>query len=482
MALNSFLFICLFPLLCAVYYGLPARWGNARNLFLLLVSYLIYMNWKPVFALVLLGITVLTFLLAPLLEAREGGDPAAGAGGERRRRRIFVVGGLLSLLPLLCFKYYNFLNDSLFALLHAAGLRWELPGLNWAIPVGISFYSFQAYAYLADVFHGRVKAERNPVVYGLFLSFFPQTMCGPISRAGELLPQLRARHAFSAENLSAGVKIWLWGVFLKAVVADRTGMYVDMLFANYEYQGGALCLAGCFLYSVQIYADFAGYSLMAVGVARALGFGLVNNFCRPYFAQGITDFWRRWHISLSRWLRDYVYIPLGGSRCAEGRTYFNILLTFLVSGLWHGASWTFVAWGAIHGLVQVGEKKWKLIRRECGRGRQAVQVLLTFAVVNLAWVFFRMPTFGDAFRFLERIFRWAAGASNLYPEKSSLVFMAAGIGLMLLKDVRDEFFPGRVPLLFHPRRSVRWAGCLFLLFTVLLIGVLDAGQFIYASF
>ncbi len=335
---------------------------------------------------------------------------------------------------------------------------------------------------MADVYHGKVRAERSPLVYALFLSFFPQTVCGPISRAADLMPQFREPHPFSSGLWTKGVKIWLWGVFLKTVVADRTGMYVDLLFANYEYQSGFLCLAATVLYAVQIYADFAGYSLMAVGVAQALGFRLINNFQRPYFAQGVTGFWRRWHISLSRWLRDYVYIPLGGSRCSEGRTYLNILCTFLVSGLWHGANWTFVVWGLLHGFFQVVEKKFKLVRKEAGVFRQGCCVVCTFVAVTFAWVFFRLPTLGDASSFLGRIFRLERGVANLYPEKSNLVFMVVGIGLMLFKDVRDEYFPGRLPILSNRRCAVRWAACLALLFCVLLIGVLDAGQFIYASF
>lgn len=338
MALNSFPFICLFPLICAVYFLLPQR---GKNLFLLIASYLFYLNWNPGASLVLAGLTAVSYFLARYWDTRHSSATAQGKG----RKWLFPAGGILVLLPLLLCKYYNFCTENIQTLLEWAGLRFEIPGLSWIIPIGISFYTFQAYAYLADVYHGKVRAERNPVVFALFLSFFPQTMCGPISRAADLLPQFHEPHRFDAAMCTAGAKIWLWGAFLKTVVADRTGNYVDTVYNNYEHLSGAICLLSSLLYSIQIYADFAGYSLMAVGIARCLGFRLVYNFRRPYFASGITDFWRRWHISLSTWLRDYVYIPLGGSRCSQLRTYGNILLTFFVSGLWHGASWSFILWG-----------------------------------------------------------------------------------------------------------------------------------------
>ena len=244
----------------------------------------------------------------------------------------FLLGGgkavaVIVLLPLLLFKYYNFINDSIFSLLSLVHLRFRLPGLNWAIPVGISFFTFQALGYYLDVYHKRIPAEKSLVDYLLFVSFFPQIASGPISKASELLPQIKALEPFSYAKASRGCRYFLWGLFLKIAVADRAGLYVALVLDHYGSFSGLNCLLAAFMYSIQIYADFAGYSFMAIGVAKLLGFDLINNFNHPYFSMSVTDFWRRWHISLSRWLKDYVYIPLGGNRCSKIRNYLNIMLT-----------------------------------------------------------------------------------------------------------------------------------------------------------
>lgn len=218
----------------------------------------------------------------------------------------------------------------------------NLSGLNWAIPIGISFFSFQAIGYLVDVYKQRVPMERNFIDYALFVSFFPQIMSGPISRASDLLPQIKNKRTFNEAKAVQGLKWLLWGMFLKTVMADRLGLYVDSVYNNFQYQSGFSCLVASFMYTMQIYGDFAGYSLMAIGVGRLLGFDLVNNFNHPYFATSITEFWKRWHISLTRWLTTYIYIGLGGNRCSKIRQYWNIMITFLVSGVWHGANWTFI--------------------------------------------------------------------------------------------------------------------------------------------
>ena len=238
--------------------------------------------------------------------------------------------------------------------------------MHWAVPIGISFFSFQAYGYLADVYYRRTDCERNLRDYALFISFFPQIASGPISKAKDLLPQIKSLKTFDADKATQGLKLLLWGLFLKVVLADRLGLYVDSIYDNYTYQTGFSLFVASLCYSLQIYGDFAGYSLMAIGVAKVLGFDLINNFNRPYFATSITDFWHRWHISLSIWLRDYVYIPLGGSRCSKLRTYWNIFATFLVSGIWHGANWTFIIWGIIHGVAQIAEKALRLQKYEGG--------------------------------------------------------------------------------------------------------------------
>ena len=255
------------------------------------------MNFKPAFALVLLAVTLITYCGGLFLEFRNDEDSKI-----KRKKSLVWLFALIGVLPLLVFKYYNFLNNSVSEGLAAIGLQFSIQGLNWAVPVGISFFTFQAVGYMLDVYHKRIKAEKNLIDYLLFVSFFPQIASGPISKADELLPQIKKERSFNYNQAVSGLKYLLWGMFLKVVLADRSGIYVDTVFASYEKFSGAGCALASMLYSIQIYADFAGYSLMAVGLAKTLGFDLINNFKRPYFATSVSEFWKRWHISLTRWL------------------------------------------------------------------------------------------------------------------------------------------------------------------------------------
>ncbi len=395
-----------------------------------------------------------------------------------RRKRLIWLFAVVSLLPLLVFKYYNFVNESVWSLLSSLGLRYELHGLNWAIPVGISFFTFQAVGYLFDVYYQRIKAEKSIVDYMLFVCFFPQIFSGPISKANELLPQIKEEHKFNYQQGVQGLKFLLWGMFLKLVLADRLGLYVDKVAANYDMYSGGTCVLSAIFYSLQIYGDFAGYSLMAIGVAKTLGFNLINNFNRPYFSVSITDFWRRWHISLSRWLKDYVYIPLGGSRCSKLRNYWNIFVTFLVSGIWHGANWTFIVWGLIHGFAQIIEKALGWNNNESKGFVKLLRILGTFVLVTVAWIFFRMPTLSDAVLFIKH------GVSDFgSPEVLSITNFAIylmAIALVLFKETREEFFPAKPRFLNN--RYVRWAEYVVVFSLILLCGALDSGSFIYGSF
>lgn len=393
---------------------------------------------------------------------------------------------LLALLPLLVFKYYNFLNNSLTDGLAAIGLQFSLPGLNWAVPVGISFFTFQAVGYMLDVYHGRIRAENSILDYLLFCSFFPQTASGPISKYSELMPQIKSPHHFNSEQCVAGLKVLLWGMFMKVVVADRVGIYVNTIYSDYEMFSGSTCLVASFFYTVQIYADFAGYSLMAVGIGKCLGFDLINNFNRPYFADSITNFWKRWHISLTRWLTTYVYIPLGGSRCSKLRQYWNILATFLVSGLWHGANWTFVVWGTIHGFLQILEKalgldpKGKFAESLWLKRIKPIRIIVTFLLVNLAWIFFRMPTIGAATSVVYKIL--TDMTSPLYFNlETNTIHAVAVVALLFVKELTEELFP-QFSLINHGNIVVRWTTYLLLTISLVFFGVLDSGQFIYVNF
>ncbi len=302
MVFNSFNFIILFPLFFLLYYAIPVRYQKTRNLFLLVVSYLLYLQWKPVYALILIGVTVVTYYSALLITK------------AKYPKRVLTIGVILALFPLAFFKYFNFLSETVSSILAMAGLNFHLAGLNWAVPIGISFFTFQALGYLWDVYYKRAEAEHDFLIYALFVSFFPSILSGPINKASLVIPQLKKlRPCFDYGKAVGGLKMLLWGMFMKVVVADRVALYVDTVLPSYENNTGLSCFVASVLYTIQIYADFAGYSLMAMGVGKELGFELTENFRRPYFAVSITDFWHRWHISLSTWLKDYVYIPMGGS-------------------------------------------------------------------------------------------------------------------------------------------------------------------------
>ena len=477
MTFNTFIFWLIFPCIFAVYWLLQdqvfgGKFCNGgvkpRNLFLILASYLLYANWKPIYTLILLAITLLTYYGARFIEAKE----------ERRKTGIIFTFATMVLIPLLVFKYYNFVNDSVWSLLSSVGLRCELHGLNWAIPVGISFYTFQALGYLFDVYYKKEKAEKSFIDYALFVCFFPQIFSGPISKAGELLPQIKQKRTFNYEQGVQGLKFLLWGMFLKLVLADRLGLYVDKVVGNYMMYDGPTCVLSAVFYSLQIYGDFAGYSLMAVGVAKLMGFNLINNFNRPYFSVSITDFWRRWHISLSRWLKDYVYIPMGGSRCTKLRNYLNIFVTFFVSGIWHGANWTYIVWGIIHGVAQIIEKIFGLNKKESKGIWRFVRIVATFAIVTMAWVFFRMPTLGDAVTYVSHSFSTFGMPEVLSVTNFSIYVMA--IAIVLFKESREEFFPAKFRFLNN--KYVKWTEYVVIFCLILLCGALDSGSFIYGSF
>ena len=470
MIYNSFNFIVLFPLIFLIYYAIPSGFAKIRNFYLLAVSYLLYLQWKPVYALILLFVTVVTYY------------SAIAVIRVKRPKIIVTVSVLLALLPLAFFKYFNFINEYVRGLLATIGLVFQLSGLNWAVPIGISFYTFQALGYLWDVYYRRQNAEHDFLIYALFVSFFPCILSGPINKASLLIPQLKSlRSYFDYSKVVEGLKLLLWGMFMKVVIADRVGVYVDKVLPNYENYTGLSCFLASVLYTIQIYADFAGYSLMAIGVGKTLGFELTENFRRPYFAVSVTDFWRRWHISLSTWLRDYVYIPMGGSRCSKYRNYWNIFVTFLVSGIWHGANWTFIVWGIWHGLFQIIEKMFGQQKCNYGWLGKGIKIIVTFLLVNFAWIIFRMPTLTDAIGVMARIFDTTL-SMTFYYDNRHLPFAFIGIGLLFLKDLRDEWMPNRYPLMYSPYICIRWATYIFLLMMILTTGVLGADQFIYLNF
>ena len=471
MVYNSFLFLICFPLVFLLYYLIPTKYQRGRNIFLLVVSYILYINWRPAYALILLGVTGITFVFA--LQIERNRDHA---------KRLMIIGVLLGLLPLLFYKYFYFINETIWQILSTVGLKYELQGLNWAIPVGISFFTFQAIGYVWDVYYKRISAERDFLTYALFISFFPSILSGPINKASLIIPQLKnLRPYFDYSKAVEGLRMILWGMFMKVVVADRMGLYVDTVLPNYMNYTGITCFAASVFYTFQIYGDFAGYSLMAIGVGKTLGIELTENFRRPYYAVSVTDFWHRWHISLSTWLKDYIYIPMGGSRCSKLRNYWNIFVTFLVSGIWHGANWTFIVWGIWHGLFQIFEKM--LGQQKCNYGwlGKSIKIAVTFLLVNFAWIFFRMPNLVDACGVIGRIFNFSLPMTFYFDSMTTMFFMILGLMTLLLKDVMDEFFPIKMEQL-SKMVVLRWGGYLLILSLILVAGVLGSDQFIYANF
>lgn len=477
MIFNSFQFIWLFPLIFAVYW-ICHRFNRPHFVLskyvLLAISYGVYMQWSVTFGMVLLFVTLVTYAGALLVEHAR----------SRRKSLIYIwVSVLLTLAPLLTFKYFNFVSLSVDALLRWAGLAVSSapPTVSWLVPLGLSFYTFQALGYLWDVYRHKIDAERNPVNYMLFIAFFPQILCGPISKASDLLPQLRRPADFSYSQGVQGLRLILWGIFLKVVVADRLGLYVDTIYMDYARYSGTSAILAAIFYSLQIYGDFAGYSFIAVGVARLLGVNLIINFRRPYFAQSVSDFWKRWNISLTKWLTEYVYIPLGGSRRGKTRTYINIMVTFLVSGIWHGANWTFILWGLIHGGCQVVEKAAGLNRLQSHGFVRLLRTAIVFVIVTLAWVYFRMPTIADASGLI--VHMAALGAP--YVDTTTFGYAATGVAVMLAAELimenRHRLYE-RLSLGGGAVRLVRWSVYLMLLTLTVLTGVLDSGQFIYVMF
>ena len=339
---------------------------------------------------------------------------------DEKKRKLALAGTIFCpTMILLFFKYLDFLWDNLEKVLGYFGIGfWDCPW-NYALPVGISFYTFQVLGYAIDVYRARVEAERNIIRYALFVSFFPQLVAGPIERSENLLRQMRLVEEVSSINwgkIRDGLVYMLYGYFVKMVVADNLAIYVDKVYEQYYFYGSIELIIAAIFFSIQIYCDFSGYSIIAIGAAEIMGFKLMENFHAPYFATSIKDFWRRWHISLSTWLKDYIYIPLGGNRCSKIKHYGNLMLTFLISGLWHGANWTFVLWGGLHGLCQIlgdllGSFKEKIAEfigiNRLERGYQYVEIILTFILTTLMWILFRADSFEMAQQYIYTIFmKW----------------------------------------------------------------------------
>ncbi|WP_281754180.1 MBOAT family O-acyltransferase [Neptunitalea chrysea] len=399
---------------------------------------------------------------------------------EQKKRKLYLVSSVIINFGILfVFKYYNFITESVFNVLDSAGVRVHFPEFKLLLPVGISFYTFQAVGYTIDVYRKELKHETHFGKYALFVSFFPQLVAGPIERATNLLPQFRKEIKFDYRMAIDGTKLIIWGYFMKVVVADRMAVYTDTIYSNIGGHSAITIIVGTIFFAFQIYCDFGGYSSIAIGCAKIMGFDLMTNFKRPYFAQTPVEFWRRWHISLSTWFKDYVYIPLGGNRVSKTRKYYNLFITFLVSGLWHGANWTFVIWGGVNGIYQI---VYSILNIKPSKNVKNVFVYLfnistNFVLICFSWIFFRANSMSDAITAISRTFT-APGKFFMGDEKG-FVFAIIGLVVLLGKDTYDEFL---LEQRLKPKKIAKGAWYLGLVMLILLIGVFDGGQFIYFQF
>lgn len=500
MQFNSLHFMIFFPVVLAVYFIVPKK---LRYIWLLGASYYFYMSWNAEYAILIAFSTVLTFLCGILI------DQFSKNEGEKWKilQKITLFGGIaINLAILFLYKYTGFALDNINAILSAFGI--DAVGENFSIllPVGISFYTFQALGYVIDVYRKDVEAEYNLFRYALFVSFFPQLVAGPIERSGNLMKQLKEVHTiklWNYERIVRGAAVMMWGFFLKVIVADRAAAIANNVFENYYAMGTFELVTGVVFFAIQIYCDFASYSTIAQGAAQIMGFTLMDNFDTPYFALSIKEFWRRWHISLSTWFRDYLYIPLGGNRKGTARKYINTMIVFLVSGLWHGADWTYIVWGGLHGAYQVIGAVTKPVKeklyKKLGFKTQSTsfrlcQMLSTFALTCLAWIFFRADSIGEAFDYIARMVThlnpWAITTGVIYNlglDRQETNILLISVAVLFFVD----YMKRRKNIRFENLTDnqvfwVRGAVIFILLFVVIIFGAygysFDAQEFIYFQF
>jgi D-alanyl-lipoteichoic acid acyltransferase DltB (MBOAT superfamily) len=438
MLFNSFAYALFLPIVYVLYWALQDRPLRAQNALLLAANYVFYGWWDYRFLLLLFANCIVDYLTALWLERETS---------PRGRRFVLLVSLVANLGVLGFFKYYGFFLTSFVDLLQRFGLRPNVHVLRVILPVGVSFYTFQSLSYTIDVYRRRLRPTRDLLAFLTFHSFFPQLVAGPIERAADLLPQVLRRRTFDVEAAKDGVRQMLWGLFKKVVIADRLGAHVDHVFRSYASLGGLDLLAGTFFFAIQIYCDFSGYTDIAIGTARLFGFRLTRNFAYPYFSRNMAEFWHRWHITLSTWFRDYVYIPLGGNRGTKWFAVRNVILTFVISGLWHGANWTFVAWGLLNGLYYApvmlsGEQHRYTEIVAAGRllptVRDALRIAATFALTLLAWVFFRADSLPTALRFLGTAFSRPYAVEPLREYARALVAAAAVMTVEWLQRTRPH--------------------------------------------
>ena len=471
MLFNTLEFLYFLPFVIIFYYLIPSRY---RWVLLLAASYYFYMCWKIEYIVLILTSTLIDYISALQMEKNK----------KKAVKRLFLFFSLITNLGLLfSFKYFNFFSDSINVLFNKINIAYQTPELNVLLPVGISFYTFQTLSYSIDVYMGKQKAERHLGYFALYVSFFPQLVAGPIERFSRLAPQLKARHKFSYKNLKNGLRLILYGLFIKMVIADNISIYVDQIYNNPADYASLDILKGLFFYSFQIYSDFYGYSIIAIGSALIMGIKIMDNFKTPYLAKNIAEFWQRWHISLSTWFRDYLYFSLGGNRVKKYKWIMNILIVFVVSGLWHGANWTFIFWGGLFGIIYLIEnflnKTFKIKENDKKFSLQHILLAMkTFIFVTFIWVFFRSQSIEEAFYIFELIgSNCKGGVKFLTVNNKILIFF----GLFLISDVllyntRFDKWIGNMPVF------PRWSIYFVLIFSIIVFSGVENAPFIYFQF
>ncbi len=474
MLFNTFEFLLFFLAVFLLFFSLPQK---RRWIVLLASSYFFYGYWKPSYLILIASSTISDYFISNAIYKLKN---------QKTKKSLLFLSISLNLSLLFLFKYFDFLADSFNDLSSFVGSDYKLKLLNLVLPVGISFYTFQTMSYTIDVYNGKLKPEKHFGIFSLFVAFFPQLVAGPIERASNLLPQFHKKIELNYDRFTSGAQLILWGLVKKIMIADRVGIVANEIFNSYQDYHGFTLIIGVIFFAFQIYCDFSGYSDIAIGTARVFGYDLIKNFNSPYFSISLTDFWRRWHISLSTWFKDYVYIPLGGNRTIKWKWYFNLWITFLISGFWHGANWTFVLWGAIHGFGLILEnilsfskkKRFILIRK-----------FWIFGVVCLGWIFFRANDIEEAFQYISRIFMF-----NAYSlEQISPYIVPASKNTVFSMDFILSYFVILMLLLVEHHLIIkkRWGFipqgtkiliCSFATTAIFIIGVFEMKEFIYFQF
>jgi alginate O-acetyltransferase complex protein AlgI len=478
MLFNSLQFLVFFPIVVALYYALPHKF---RWSLLLIASCYFYMVFVPVYILILGFTIVIDYFAGILLENSKG-----------HHRKMWLIASIIANTGVLAvFKYYNFLNDNLTLLLKGFTIENPIPYLSILLPIGLSFHTFQAMSYTIEVYRHNQKAERNFGIYALYVMFFPQLVAGPIERPQNMLHQFHRKAELYYSNIADGIKHIVWGLFKKVVIADRISEYVNVVYNNPHDHNGSQMLIATFFFSFQIYCDFSGYSSIAIGTAKILGIDLMQNFNKPYLSLSIREFWQRWHISLSTWFRDYLYIPLGGSRVPIMRGYFNTFVVFLVSGLWHGANWTFVIWGALHGFYMIFAKVTQTTRDKfnnfIGISRipsllNVTQGIITFLLASFAWIFFRARSLNDALYIVENIFKADTLQNlNLFRFQVDFYISFLLIIILFLIDWLDDKKNISKWVQLSPV-VIRWSIYLAPVIAMIVLGVWKSADFIYFQF